>query len=50
MDFKSRFKGRTAFMGKEGHIGVVLQTANPIPKNENSSINVIPDSSNSLIR
>jgi len=32
MDFRSRFKGRTAFMNKEGHIGVVLQTANPIDK------------------
>lgn len=32
MDFKERFKGRTNFMNKDGHIGIVINTSNPIPK------------------
>lgn len=32
MDFKERFKGRTNFMTKEGHIGIVVNTSIPINK------------------
>ena len=32
MDFKERFKGRTNFMKKDGHIGIVINTLNPIAK------------------
>lgn len=34
MDFKERFKGRAVFMKKDGHLGLVLQHANPIPKED----------------
>jgi len=40
-DFQDRFKGRTALMNKEGHIGVVARPAKPINK-EDLSRNAIP--------
>jgi hypothetical protein len=32
MDFKERFKGKTDFMKKDGHIGLVHNTSKPIEK------------------
>jgi hypothetical protein len=30
IEFKERFKGKTSIMGKNGHIGVAIDTKNPI--------------------
>ena len=38
MDFKERFKGRTAHIGKDGHIGIVLNASNPIQDLEANNI------------
>lgn len=32
MDFQERFKGRSVFMKKDGHQGVLESAINPIPK------------------
>ena len=32
-----RFKGKTTQMGKDGHIGIVLQASNPIKNSEDLS-------------
>lgn len=37
-EFQDRFKGKTALMNKEGHIGVVTKTQQPISKMTGSDL------------
>jgi len=45
MDFIKRFQGRTSTMTKQGYIGLVVSSKNPIAKRSSSPSNVIHDES-----
>lgn len=44
MDFKERFKGRTTHIGKDGHLGIVLNASNPIQDPDIQNFSVSPKS------
>ena len=45
MDFIKRFQGRTSTMTKQGYVGLVASSKNPIAKRASSPNNVLHDES-----